>query len=91
MLEAIAERVPLGSGGDGKSGSRIERVTLADGRGFVVKHVSPAWDWIMRATHDAGRIAVLANGGTLRRVPGVITPWSRSSPRTTAGRWSCAT
>ena len=30
MLEAIAERVPLEQGGDGKSGSRVERVRLAE-------------------------------------------------------------
>jgi hypothetical protein len=72
VLETIAERVPLGAGGDGKSGSRIERVTLADGRCFVVKHASPAWDWIMRALHDHGRIATLASSGLLERVPGSI-------------------
>ena len=72
VLEAIAQRVPLEAGGNGKSGSRIERVTLADGRRFVVKHVSPAWDWIMRGTHDSGRIATLASSGLLSRVPAAI-------------------
>jgi hypothetical protein len=72
MLETVTERVPLEDGGDGKSGSRIERVRLRDGRRFVVKHVSPAWDWIMRATHDDGRIATLAHSGMLARVPAAI-------------------
>jgi aminoglycoside phosphotransferase (APT) family kinase protein len=72
MLETVTERVALEDGGDGKSGSRIERVRLRDGRRFVVKHVSPAWDWIMRATHDDGRIATLAHSGMLARVPAAI-------------------
>jgi hypothetical protein len=72
MLEAIAERVPLEQGGDGKSGSRVERVRLADGRRFVIKHVSPEGDWIMRGTHDRGRIATLARSGLLLRASGVV-------------------
>ena len=72
MLDSIAERVPLATGADGKSGSRVERVTLADGRHFIVKHVSLAWDWIMRALHDTERIATLVRSGLLERVPVAI-------------------
>jgi len=71
VLETITARVPI-EASDGKSGSRVERVTLADGRCFVVKHISPRWDWIMRATEDRGRIATLVSSGLLARVPAVI-------------------
>jgi hypothetical protein len=57
---------------DGRSGSALERVTLADGRVVVVKRVAPAWDWIMRGTGDPGRIAVLWSSGLLARVPAVL-------------------
>lgn len=55
--------------GDGKSGSSVERLLLADGTSLVVKHVSPYGDWIMRQTHDDGRVARLWRDGILGRVP----------------------
>jgi hypothetical protein len=52
LLADVVERAPLAAA-DGRSGSLLERVVLADGRSLVVKHVLDGGDWIMRAT--AGR------------------------------------
>jgi len=70
-IDGASERVPLVVT-DGRSGSRLERVRLADGRVVVVKRVAPAWDWIVRATEDSGRIVELAASGLLDRVPAVL-------------------
>ncbi len=71
LLAGARARTPLPVA-DGRSGSALERVTLADGRVVVVKRVAPAWDWIMRATNDRGRIAELWSSGLLARVPAEI-------------------
>jgi hypothetical protein len=72
MLAGAIRREPLAAG-DGRSGSLLERVTLAGGEVVVVKHARAASDWIMRATHDdGGRVATLWSSGLLRRVPAVI-------------------
>ena len=57
---------------DGKSGSTLERVTLADGTEYVLKHVDPRRDWIMQATRDSGRIARLWEAGVFERMPAAI-------------------
>jgi aminoglycoside phosphotransferase (APT) family kinase protein len=71
LLAGAVARVPMVVA-DGRSGSVLERVTLADGRVVVVKRVAPAWDWIMRGTNDRGRIAELWSSGLLARVPAVL-------------------
>ncbi len=72
MLAGAIHREPLAAT-DGRSGSLLERVTLAGGEAVVVKHARAASDWIMRATHDdGGRVATLWSSGLLRRVPAVI-------------------
>ncbi len=72
MLAGAIRREPLATT-DGRSGSLLERVTLAGGEAVVVKHARAASDWIMRATHDdGGRVATLWSSGLLRRVPAVI-------------------
>jgi hypothetical protein len=72
MLAGAIRREPLAAG-DGRSGSLLERVTLASGETVVVKHARAASDWIMRATHDdGGRVATLWSSGLLRRVPAMI-------------------
>jgi hypothetical protein len=72
MLAGAIRREPLAAT-DGRSGSLLERVTLAGGEAVVVKHARAASDWIMRATHDdGGRVATLWSSGLLRRVPAVI-------------------
>lgn len=50
-LLADAESIELLDTTDGKSGVRMERVTI-DGESFVVKYLSLAEDWIMRLTGD---------------------------------------
>jgi hypothetical protein len=71
LLAGAVGREPLGAT-DGRSGSLLERVVLADGRALVVKHVRDSGDWIMRACHDHGRAAELWSTGVLNRVPAVI-------------------
>ena len=69
-LATAVSRRPLQ--GDGKSGSMLERVTLADGTELVLKHVDARRDWIMQATHDTGRIARLWESGVFERMPPTI-------------------
>jgi hypothetical protein len=72
ILAGAIRREPLGAA-DGRSGSVLERVTLAGGETVVVKYARAASDWIMRATHDdGGRVATLWSSGLLRRVPAAI-------------------
>jgi hypothetical protein len=71
LLAGAVGREPLGAA-DGRSGSLLERVVLADGGAVVVKHVLDGGDWIMRACHDHGRAAELWTAGVLARVPAVI-------------------
>ena len=71
LLAGVVSREPLAAA-DGRSGSLLERVVLADGRTLVVKHVLDGGDWIMRATGDHGRAAELWSSGVLARVPEVI-------------------
>ena len=70
LLATVIERVPLAA--DGKSGSELERVVLADESRLVVKHVRPGRDWIGRATHDGGRIATLWHSGLFARLPAMV-------------------
>jgi hypothetical protein len=71
LLAGTVSREPLAAT-DGRSGSLLERVVLADGQVLVVKHVRPGGDWIMRASHDRGRATELWTSGILARVPAVI-------------------
>ncbi|HET7489325.1 MAG TPA: hypothetical protein VFJ85_15445 [Acidimicrobiales bacterium] len=71
LLDGAVERRPIGLE-DGKSGSLVERVTLAGGDTVVVKHIRPDGDWIMRAMHDEGRAAALWRRGILAKVPPVV-------------------
>lgn len=60
-------REPLPSG---KSGARLERVRLADGRSVIVKWMRPRGDWQMRATRDPGiRDALVFRSGLLHHLP----------------------
>jgi hypothetical protein len=45
---------------------------LLDGHRVVIKRVEPLGDWVMRGTHDEGRIALLWEGGTLARLPEAV-------------------
>jgi hypothetical protein len=68
LLADVVRREPLAAA-DGRSGSLLERVVLADGQTLVVTHVMDGGDWIMRASHDHGRAAALWSQGVLARVP----------------------
>ncbi len=57
---------------DGKSTSTFERVTI-EGRSYVLKRLSPATDWIMRATGDhVHRPFLVWRAGIMDRVPACI-------------------
>lgn len=66
-----ARRLPF-SRGHAASGSHLFAIETNGGEGprFVVKRVSPEWDWIMRATDDrVGREALAWSSGMLDRLP----------------------
>src|SRR3974377_1764461 len=67
LLERIVRREPLMA--SGKSGSNLERAWLEDGSVVVLKHCQVDQDWIMQATGDDNRIAVLWDEGIFDRVP----------------------
>ena len=50
------------------SGARLERLTLADGRRLVLKHLPAAGDWLTRLTNGLGRAQWLWDSGLLRRL-----------------------
>lgn len=56
----------------GASGNPVEHVTLRDGRRLVCKRVSPAHDWISRATGDDGRALRMWETGVFDRIPSAI-------------------
>lgn len=67
LLAGATERRPLV--GAGKSGARLESVTL-DGAPHVVKYLDPADDWTLRAAGAVGGATlVLWRGGLLDRLP----------------------
>jgi hypothetical protein len=70
VLDMAVERRPLAA--DGKSGSELECVVLADGSRLIVKHVRPERDWIGRGTHDGGRIATLWHSGVFAYAPSMV-------------------
>jgi hypothetical protein len=53
----------------GDSGARHRRVERSDGSVVFEKLISPSHDWVMRATHDLGREAILWHDGPLRNLP----------------------
>ena len=66
-----ARRLPF-TGGHAASGSHLLAIETngGDGPRFVLKCVSPEWDWIMRATEDhVGRETLAWTSGLLDRLP----------------------
>jgi hypothetical protein len=57
LVAGCSVREPMASV-DSKSGARFERVVIG-GERYVLKHVDPASDWIMRQTGDIGLCPVL--------------------------------
>ena len=72
LLAAATARETIVPGGSARSGSLIERVTLADGRVVVVKHLDPRLDLVLRALDDDGRLARLWDAGVFDRMPDVV-------------------
>lgn len=69
VLDSAVRRTPL-SGHDGRSGSTLERVLLADGTSLVVKRSTPSTDLAMQLGHDSdGRELRLWSAGVLDRLP----------------------
>lgn len=67
-LDEVVERSALQGAEQAYSGSRLERVQLADGRVRVLKHLPPEGDWLTRATDGRGRTRRLWDRGLLDRV-----------------------
>ena len=70
LVKRVVRREPLATAG--KSGSRLERGWLDDGSVVILKHSSVDEDWIMQATGDQDRIALLWNEGVFEHIPSVI-------------------
>jgi hypothetical protein len=71
LLAGVTERVPI-EGGAGKSGALLERVVI-DGERYILKHISRADDWTMRAAGQVhGASLVLWQRGLLTRLPACI-------------------
>ena len=72
MLAAATARETIVPGGSARSGSFIERVTLADGRVVIAKHLDPRHDLVLRALDDDGRLHRLWKAGLFERMPDVV-------------------
>jgi hypothetical protein len=71
LLAGATDREPIVEGA-GKSGARLERVTI-DGQRYVVKYLDLAEDWTMRVAGDlAGFSLTLWRRGLLARLPDCI-------------------
>ncbi len=68
MLAAAVERTVI-DGHDGRSGSTLERVRLADGTGLVLKRSRPGTDLAALVTGGADRELALLEAGALDRLP----------------------
>jgi hypothetical protein len=80
-----AERTPFGAH-DGRSGSTLERVRLADGTGLVLKRSGPDSDLVGRLAGGTDRELTLFTGGVLDALPpgvghAVLDAW-RDGPDT---------
>jgi hypothetical protein len=70
LVAGASSRTPV-QFDDSKSGARFERVVL-DGDHFLLKHVDPRDDWIMRQTGDIGCIPIRVwEAGVFDLVPAV--------------------
>ncbi|HMM42394.1 MAG TPA: hypothetical protein PKA95_10870, partial [Thermomicrobiales bacterium] len=68
-----ARETPLGEQASAYSGSTLSAVETDAGR-FILKRLSPAWDYFMRVSDDRhGREAALWSGGLLDRLPPEMT------------------
>jgi hypothetical protein len=70
LVDRVVGRSPLVH--EGFSGAGLERVVMEGGSSLILKHISPARDWLMRATDDPGRVGVLWESGIFGRMPAVV-------------------
>jgi hypothetical protein len=70
LTNRVVRREPLETAG--KSGSRLERGWLDDGSVVVLKHSRADEDWIMEATGDTDRVALLWEEGIFGHIPSVV-------------------
>ena len=71
LVAGASSRTPV-EFDDSKSGARFERVVV-DGEPFLLKHIDPRDDWIMRQTGDIGCIPIRVwEAGVFDLVPAVI-------------------
>ncbi len=71
-LASATARETIVPGGSARSGSLIERLTLADGRIVIAKHLDPRLDLMLRGLDDDGRLARLWDAGVFERMPDVV-------------------
>jgi hypothetical protein len=72
LLAGATSREPMVKGVESLSGARFERVVMGAAR-YVVKHLHPDDDWVMRATGDVRcRPALLWEAGILDLLPPTI-------------------
>ncbi|MGH9213663.1 MAG: phosphotransferase [Acidimicrobiales bacterium] len=57
---------------EGLSGARLYRARRQDGSSVVLKHLSPSHDWMMRATRDQGREALMWEAGLFASLPSEV-------------------
>jgi hypothetical protein len=70
FFDQIAERSPMAPG---PTGALFERVRLADGSSYVVKHLSRSNDAIVRTLRDRGSIKALWDNAVFSRLPAPLT------------------
>lgn len=71
LINDVASRAPLPVD-EAYSGSRLERVELADGRRLVLKYLPPEGDWLTRACDGLGRTRDLWERGLLDALDAVV-------------------
>lgn len=69
LAEAVPDIASVRVLHEGSSGATVYRARLRDGSTVVVKHAVPTADWLMRATRDRGREALLWEAGVFDRLP----------------------
>ena len=87
----VAVRVRPRDGDGGVSGSPLSAVEVTDEQGtvsrYVLKRIASQWDWIMRATDDAGgRDVAVWHTGLLDRLPAPLGHAVVAAARDGAGR-----
>ena len=71
-IAGARSRTAIVPGESARSGSRIERVVLADGSTIIAKYLVWDEDLMLRATGDDGRLDRLWRAGVFERMPSVI-------------------